>query len=288
VEKAVLKTIIYADLFDFPLKKEEIWQRLIWEDNKNLPKTVIFNQALTDLKKRGKLIQKDGFWFLPGKEKTGRLRKEREKEAEGKLKKAGRIAKVLKVFPSVKFVGLTGSVAVGNAGSDDDIDFMIITSSGWLWITRFLITGLFSLLGLRRRPRDCSYSDKICLNLFLDETNLDYFSREPNLFIAYEISQLKPIWQRSESYQKFLSANSWVRKFLINAKVSKKNLNWKRKSWFNPLEWLFYLFQLLWMRKKKTREIVTPHLIAFHPRNLSQDILSRFKEALDIVPQTDR
>jgi len=294
VEDAVLRTIIYADLFDFPLKKREIWQRLIWPRRDWCQKRA-FNQALADLKKRGRLIEKKGFWFLPGREKIIDLRKEREKEAGRKTVKAKRLVRLLKLFPSVKLVGLTGSAAAGNARRTDDIDLLIITSSGWLWFTRFLVTALFSLLGRRRRPGDKNYADKICLNLFLDEAGLDYFSREPNLFLAYELIQLKPLWERGGSYQNLLSANPWVKEFLPNAKkIKKRGQREDGKSRFNPFEWLFYQFQLWWMRKRRTKEIVAPHIIAFHPRTQASRVLSRFNRrvskenlTLDISFRTD-
>jgi len=217
VKKAILATLIYADLFDFPLKKKEIWRRLIWR----LSRRSRVRPARKNFEENLKNFDfENNFYFLPGRQKIVGIRRGREVESVKKLRIAKQVAKILKIIPLIRLVGLSGSVAAGNAKKDDDIDFFIITKAGWLWTTRFLTTFLLSLLRIRRRPGEKSFRDKICLNMFLDESHLDIFSQNQDLFIAHEICQLKSLWQRGNTYQKFLSANLWIKDFLPNAKPS--------------------------------------------------------------------
>jgi len=273
-----LATLIYADLFDFPLKKEEIWRRLIWR----LSRKGGVRPARKNFEKNLKNFNfKDGFYFLPGRQRILGLRREREVESAKKLRIAKQAAKILKIIPLVKFVGLSGSVAAGNPKKGDDIDFFIIARAGWLWTTRFLTTFLFSLLRVRRRPGDKSFRNKICLNMFLDESRLDIFSQNQDLFIAYEICQLKLLWQRDSTYQKFLLANLWIKDFLPNAvkntlaSVPKRNRGTLLER--NMVERFFYQFQRWWMKKRRTKEIITPYFIAFHPKGIRFKVLKKFR-----------
>ncbi len=217
MKQAILKTFIYADLFDFPLTRDEIWQRLIWKRGPKRLRKEDFDIALERIEKEKRIEKDSGLYFLLGRTKIVRIRKKRGVEAIRKFKIAKKIAKILKVIPTIKFVGLTGSVAAKNAERIDDIDLFIISSSGWLWTTRFFTTLLLSILGVRRKPGEKKSQNKICLNMFLDEDHLDVFVKDKDLFLAYEIYQLKLLWQRGNIYQKFIRANLWVKDFLPNA-----------------------------------------------------------------------
>jgi len=115
-------------------------------------------------------------------------------------------------------VAVTGNLAMDNAGQDDDIDFLIITTKKRLWLTRLLTNFLVELIANRRRPSDKEVKDKICLNMFLDENNLKIPIKEQSLFTAHEICQLKPLWVKNQLYRRFIQENLWLQKFLPNWK----------------------------------------------------------------------
>lgn len=48
----------------------------------------------------------------------------------------------------------------------------------------------------------------------------------------------------------------------------------------NIIEHFFYLLQVRWMKKRRTKEIISPYLIAFHPKDISKKVLARFKKAV--------
>lgn len=291
MDQAILKTLIYADLFDFPLTKNEIWQRLIWENNRTRPRQKDFNLRLKLLLGKGVAVQNGQFFFLKGREKLTAIRKNREQESAKKISRALKIANFLRLVSTIKLIGLTGGVAANNAKPDDDIDLLIITSSGRVWTTRFLVTLILSFLGLRRLPNEDKAANKICLNLFLDESHLDFFSKDGDLFLACEIAQLRSLWQKGNIYSQFLSANSWVKNFLPNAFdkhkfsfIQKPMSKYHRQSdriidlpW-GLIERFFYCFQLWWMKKRKTVEITEPDLIAFHPKSIRKKIIDKFNQ----------
>lgn len=203
MKKAILRTLVYADIFDYPLKKEEIQKWLIGGG---------------DLKSQNsKLIQeKNGFYFLRGRENLVELRKKRERWSRKKIKIAEKIAGILRKIPWVKMIGVTGALAMKNSDKEDDVDLLIITSKNRLWLTRGLIVTFLRFFGLYPRPG--KIKDKICPNMLLDENHLAVPKNEQDLFSSHEVCQMRPLWDKDETYQKFLKENQWARKFLPNWK----------------------------------------------------------------------
>ena len=209
-KKAILRTLAYADVFDYPLTAQEIYRFLI-------AKKRISNSFLKqDLKKLPQVSQKQSFYFLKNREKTVSLRKKREKWSREKLKIAKRVANWLKLIPTIKMVAVTGALAMNNSNKGDDIDLFIITSANRLWLSRGLIVTFLRLTGLYRRPN--KIKNKICPNMLLDERHLKIPKKEQDLFSAHEVCQLKLLWDRNKTYQRFIKENQWVNHFLPNWK----------------------------------------------------------------------
>jgi hypothetical protein len=224
-KSAVLACLSYFDLFSYPLREEEVF---LWLPAKAGRQEV--KKALEELRKAGKVSVKDGFYFFPPKNSV-ELRKKRERYAEGKIKKAQKAARLLGFLPGVLLVGLTGNLAMKAAKKEDDIDFLIITRSGWLWRSRFLAVIFLELLGWRRRPNQKEVRDKICLNLFLEEGHLALKKERHDLYTAHEILQMKPLVDKANAYQRFLQANFWAASFLPQAwgekKVKSQSASWR-------------------------------------------------------------
>ncbi len=208
MKKAILKTLAYADIFDYPLKEKEIQKFLIAG-----PK-----RGKLSLKKIAQISEKESFFFLKDREKNVALRKRRTQWSREKKKIAQKAGQWLKLIPLIKMVALTGALAMGNADKEDDIDLLIITAKNRLWLTRLLTVFLVELVTQRRRPKDKQTKDKICLNMFLDESHLKMPKKEQDLFTAHEVCQLKPLWDRNKTYHKFVQKNQWLKQFLPNWK----------------------------------------------------------------------
>ncbi|OIN88915.1 hypothetical protein COW80_03425 [Candidatus Beckwithbacteria bacterium CG22_combo_CG10-13_8_21_14_all_01_47_9] len=189
----MFKTIAYADIFDYPLTASEV---NLW---------LIKGDSLAPVKK--------GYYYLPGREGLIALRRHRERFSQLKWPMAYRTAKILSFIPSVKLVAVTGALAMNNADKNDDIDLMIITAKNRLWLTRLLA----SILLFSHLRHGQKIYNKLCLNLWLDETNLAIKQR--NLYIAHEICQARSVLDRDGTYQKFIKANLWYKQFLPNWKM---------------------------------------------------------------------
>lgn len=292
--KAVLSTLCYADIFSYPLTAQEIHRFLI--SNSKISQDFV-NKALNSLKKNQLIESQNTYFFLKSRKGMVKLRISREKISQPKIMKAKKIAGFLKLITTVKAVAVTGALAMQNTDEDDDIDLLIITSNNRLWITRLLVVPLISLIAKRRIPTTnnqqlTTYKNTICLNLWLDESSLAVPIKQRNLYTAHEVAQTKFIWSRGDIDKQFLAQNNWITNYLPNVKIFKQSIikNQKQK---NPLflipdslsflfEFIAFYLQLWYMKKRRTREVISPQSAYFHPRNTSIIILKKYKKKIVI------
>jgi len=193
----VLKTILYFDVFSYPLKEDEIISYI--RKNRNDSETL---QALNDLKKQGVVKYQDGYYFVGDPSKIER-RKQGNMLAMKRMRSAMFYSRVISWFPYVRSIMLSGSISKGYMGENDDIDYFILTQPGRLWLTRTFLT-LFKKIFLLNSYRN------FCINYFTDADNLAI--KERNRFAATEIVFLLPVFN-SSFYKKMINNNHWVKSF---------------------------------------------------------------------------
>lgn len=279
IDYAILATLIYADIFDYPLTRVQLWRFLI----ESTSTWSIFNTTLESLLKKRQVLEVDNLFSLPKRKKIIPLRKEREKIAISKLRYAKKIARLLKFFPTIQLIGISGALAMHNAPKDDDLDFFIITSPGTVWLTRCVMTFFLDIFHLRRKPGAGKWQNKICLNMFMDEKTLRLPSSDHNLYIAHEVVQLLPLVNKHKIYERFLYENRWTKKFLPNAFVTTRNLfnNFQQNMFLKlltPVETMLREIQIYYMHKRRTSERLTKTMIRFHPKDIKQWVLEEYKK----------
>ena len=196
--------------------------------------------------------------------------------------------RLLSLFPQIKLVGLSGTVAMMNAEEKDDIDLFIITARNRLFTGRFITVLLANLLGIKRPAfaKASAGKDKVCLNLFFDEKNLSVPKRKQTEYVGHEVLQMKPLVAKGDIYQRFLEANHWVFRIFPNsrsrifkfphfAKASRGEqiLNWVG-DW---IELLMQKLQLYFINRHRTSEIITSSQLWFHPEDFEKKILTKHK-----------
>lgn len=292
ISDSILKTLAYSDIFDYPLKDCEVWKYLIGDTKTGIEVVQRSLKIFTDLKR----IYTDGeFFFLKGREKIVQTRKTREGWSKEKWQIAQKAASRLKIIPTIRMIGITGALAMSNCKKDDDIDLVIITSANTLWLTRFLIIILCSVLGIKRRkPNDKEINNKICFNLFLEENHLKI--QPESLFLAREIVQVKPIYDQGGVYRKFIKENKWIEIFLPNTLsidhktikrdndiTKKKGIAISLSRYLVIFEEIAFSLQYQYMKSKITSERVSRHQAFFHPNNLQDKIMSKYMERLRLL-----
>jgi len=247
--KAIKKTIDYAKDFGCPINEEQIYQRLI---SKKVYK-------LEEIKKGLKSFKIDD---------------NKNKWLEGKERKVENLSELMKRrFKDVLFLGISGSVATEYPRENDDIDIMLIIKKNKLWLTRFKLRWFIFVNKIpHRKYGKGENKDEFCFNLWLDEANLKLPKNKQNLKNAIDLILLKPIINRQKTYEKFISVNVWVKKYLATGYFEKtKDLRNKiydlriKERYFDYLiNKLFFWPQYWYMRRRITNEKVNYYHAFFH------------------------
>ena len=276
----LLATLAYADIFDYPLTREEL---RLWCIKKNIRDQV---PALPGAGAE----HRDGLYFLRARGRIVSQRKKRQAASFAKWRIARWVALWLRLVPTIQLVGVTGGLAMDNVGKEDDIDLFIITKSGTIWISRMIAALIVSVLGRRRKPEESMVADKVCLNMFMSEESVEIVKKERDLFAAHEVLQMKPLWERGNIYKTFLDKNRWVATFLPNAWAAKS-----KASSIEPrevglkfgilclrfMEQPAKVFQLWYMNKRRTSEVVGDYVLRFHPRDARVWVKEALRKRLD-------
>ncbi|MEK9176003.1 MAG: hypothetical protein AAB520_01015 [Patescibacteria group bacterium] len=282
LQRQVSKTLIYSDIFDFPLTLEEIHKYLITDKKNSIEKVKEVLQADKKIK------SKNGFYCLAGREKTISLRGHRQKESAKKIKNAYKIIKVFKFIPSIKLLGVSGSVSMKNADKNDDIDLFIISEFRSVWLSRLATVCILKLLRIYRGKNSVDVSNKFCLNMIIDEKNLVFQKSRQDIYSAHEIVQILPLLVRDNIYQKFINANLWTKKYLANfepVEIKNENIGFVSRLSLQivqilNLEKIAKLIQIAYMGKIKGKETIRDGFLAFHPHDPRKKILRSFKMKL--------
>lgn len=287
MEKAIFKTLSYYDIFNFPLKAWEVHKWLIGR-SASLKQV---EKALKKLNQESRIKSQGDYFFLFGRKNLVKERKIKEGISGKHSQTAKNISWLFKIIPWIKLVGVSGSLSMMGSGKRDDIDLFIITSKKRIWLSRLLLIFLTSLIGLRRRRHEklLSANGKICINLILEEDNLE--QKKKNIYLAHEVLQMKVLWQRGEIYSQFLHANNWSFKYLPNWKSSilenqklknknKKNEN-NNNSWVNVLEDLAKSVQLKIMGSPDKSERIENGALYFHPEDKGAKILKEYRKRIE-------
>lgn len=199
-----MSVLLYYDIFSYPLKADELYTFLpinsVSKDDLIKYSDELSGRSYPPFRK------KDGYYILEpiqGKIETRLLREEYSRRM---WKVARIITALIKRFPFVRAVMITGSLSKGSSDKKSDLDFMVITSHNRLWICRTLLM-LFKKIFLLN-----SYK-YFCINYFISEKELEI--KDKNIFTATEIATVR-IAYNTELVHRFIKTNRWIKSFFPN------------------------------------------------------------------------
>lgn len=217
LEHSIFKTLVYFDLFNYPLTSEELYH-FLWQP----PTQINYNGFVEFLHVTGytllKIEEKNGFYFLKGRSVILENRHTHTLETEKKMKIAKRGISKLRWVPFIKSVFVCNTVAGGYPTQQSDIDVFIIVQNGRLWLARFFSTLLLKLFRLRTSASQ--ERDKICLSFYISENNLDVSNlciENPDIYLAYWLAQLVPVYDPDNIYRLIKLKNVWIDTVLPHA-----------------------------------------------------------------------
>lgn len=276
MEKEIIKVIKYFTFFSYTPSFEEIYTFLAVKISK---KQLLVK--LEELVEKGVLIKtnKIVLYTLPQYSNFLKNRTIRTRISLKKINKIRFYVQLLSFFPEIRFVGLSGTLAMFNAQKKDDIDLCIICNKNRLWTGRFIAIVIAQILGFRRRRNEKNTQDKVCLNLFFVDNNLQVPEYKKTEYVAHEVLQLRPLLNKNLTYERFLKTNEWVYEFFPNArqrnlKLETRNLEKtiNRSSIPNICEFLLKKIQLYFINKHRTNEIITDSQLWFFPKDFEEKL----------------
>ena len=209
-ELAVLKSVTYAALFDYPLTLAQLQQSLIgvradadaiakwWRDSEFLQETVAFE---------------NGLFFPAGRPDLVRTRSRREAVSRDLLERDRQVLRLVAAMPFVRTVALSGSLAHLNAEDSADLDLFVITAPHRVWSVTVSVLLLSKLLGWRKH---------LCLNYVVSEKAMAIAPQD--LFSANQIIHLRPLTGH-HVFERFVTSNGFIREFYPNFELNCLDLN---------------------------------------------------------------
>ncbi len=197
LERAILETLAYSDIFDHPLTVDELHRFLTVSAAKDEVRACVENMDDT--------FSNREYYFLSDRTDIVKVRNQRVENSRRAFNRALFYGRILGRLPFVRMVALTGSLAMLNLSKNRDMDYMLVAKPGRVWTAR-----AFALL-FGRLAR--LFGDVICPNVIVSERALEWNAR--NIYTAREFAQMIPI-SGLRVFNQLRTANLWVNDFLPN------------------------------------------------------------------------
>ncbi len=300
LRRCILRTLLYYDLFDYPLTAREIC--LFLESGDYGLEEI--EAELEELAAEEILGSKRGYWFL-GDQNAQIVDKRLRMEEDGRRmwRIARRMARLMRLTPYVRGVFISGQLSRYIADQKSDIDYFIVTEPGRLWIVRTLFV-------LFRRTVLLNNRKYFCTNYYVTSDNLEI--RERNIYAACETASLKPLWNQG-MFNRFARENQeWLRRFYpefdYRLVERREGIIEKRSAvqrWIEKLvpqriaerldARLMESTQRFWLKKfpdhdanfYRTALRCAPNESRAHPDDLSAEVLRRYRASLKRYGITD-
>jgi len=202
LKKHIVRTLLYYDIFNYPLKSSEVFQ-FLGVNSVSEPDVLV---ALNSLVEERVVFRCEDFYGVQFTESITQRRKKGNQSADAFYQLATKKASLIAKFPFVRGVLASGSLSKGYMDEKSDLDFFIITSPGKLWIAR-------TLLVMYKRIFLLNSHKYFCVNYFVDEHHLEI--EEKNLFTATELATALPLYG-AQSYKNLIALNPWLKGFFPN------------------------------------------------------------------------
>jgi len=298
--RAILATIGYFDYLDYPLTAIEIHKWLFSDTKCSLSDVTAHLRGLN-----GRVLNQDGLYFLSGRENILFIRHDNYLSSIYKNKIVQKGFRCLARVPYIKMIAVCNNFSFNNLKEKSDIDLFIVVRSGRLYLVRFLLTLLTSVLRLRRYG--IKIANRFCLSFYLDDKNLNLENIQicpGDIYLRYWINTVLPVYDDGV-YQDFCAQNIWLDDSLSNRyryspgirrRMDASEMSGK-KFWEKCLsgragdvaENIFKKIQLAKMSRNKmslskendSRVIISDHMLKFHEGDRRSEYMEKFKEFLN-------
>jgi hypothetical protein len=200
-EIAILRSVLYASLFEYPLTLPEVRQSLL---ERVQDESAILRTYRASSRLQRHVEYRDGFFFPRGRAAWIPERRRRRTISLSLLDRNRRMLKLICAIPFVRLVALSGSVASLNADRGADVDLFVMTRGRHAWTVTLAVV-LLAKLARRRRV--------ICANYVMADTELTIARQD--VFSANQVIHLRPVIG-ADAFRDLLAANPFVERLYPN------------------------------------------------------------------------
>ncbi len=307
LREAIIRTVCYFDLFDFPLTREEVRSYLLEtkagaDEVDAMIATLIASKILK---------AENGFISFHDRDGLSAIRAERKIFSDRKWKRARAWARIFSALPGVELVGVGNTLAYANAKDGSDIDFFIVTAPGAIWRTRFFCAAVSAILDLR--PKENDNRDKLCLSFFVTTDALD-MSRfnchceertnerccnlagdvlKVDIYMRYWTRQMTPLAGKMSVFELFRAENPEVEP---REKIDRSIF---LRALFSPLGLLPGAFMKRWQQnhfpktlleaaaRRDGSVVISDDVLKFHVSDRRADIYDRWQKRVKSILHED-
>ena len=316
IEQSIHKTVAWFSLFETPVTVFELWKWMLachqkpslgrrMEPDRTYSLEETF-AALDGEWLRERLVEADGLWTTRSSvsSTTASERRTRFLDAARKFKKLRRAMRFVRLVPGVVAVAAGNTLAWWNTRPDSDIDLLVVTRPGTIWLARLLVVAPFALLG--KRPAEGgelvepeAAVDPFCFSFFATTDALDFSALRlegGDPYLAYWVRSLVPVLDRGGVFDRIVTENGWAREVLPNVDRARRppltpppyeegeRNGWARLSVTPTLDRLAKAIQLRRFPPKiralmnvDSRVVVNDRTLKFHENDRREEYRERLK-----------
>ena len=293
-ELAIVRSVMYASLFDYPLRIDELHRSLVG--------CAATPQEIFVTFERSHALQRlveyhDGFFFPAGRRDLVRERRQRERRSRAFLTAHRFVLRLICAIPFTRLVALSGSIAHLNLEPSGDLDLFIVTRGPRVWTVTVAVLLLTKLLRRRR---------VVCANFIVSDTRL--VLDQQDLFTANQVIHLRPLIGRA-LVDELCRANPFITELYPNARQRLAPVDeWPAVAWRSPvldrikraLEWILQtpspaIERLCraaygWHLRRRATRWPSPEQVRLqadylklHTHSHRRSILDRYEEAMAVA-----
>lgn len=266
VDRAIIAVLAFFSLYSLSLDKRRIFE-LLYQISASEEQVA---ESLASLVAKELIINQGGLYSLEplnlAKSQTSKY------EIAKRWKRVDKYFWLLSIIPFVENLSVINSLVMGNADTESDIDFFVITRPGKLYFVRSLIIVLFRALGVYKTRR--KIKDQFCFGFYVSSDHLslkEVLIKPDDPLFAFWFASFAPLFGR-QTYEQFVSENIWIKTYFPNFVPAQRTEFYRSVSFVKKTIKLI-LEVILWIPAM----LIEPLLRAFHIRhtfNLAENHLS--------------
>ncbi len=217
-ENRIIALIAYFDIFDLALSREFI-NKYVFGNNSNLD--LVLDQMTGP---NGILGFQNQLYHLKDRQNLTTLYSFKSKLSEDYLEKCRKWSKWFRSIPFVEMVAVCNYLPFKVVENDSDIDLLVVTKPGRIFLARVFLTAFTQLLGVRRHGK--RVKGRFCLSFYINASELDLepvLLDKEDIYMSFWMLGLYPVYDNGNSFEE----------------IFEKNINWLKLYFDDPLKSVF-------------------------------------------------